>query len=541
MPSMPKLLRPRARAITLVVTLGSLPALGCVAGSAPMQSPSDATPVTTTPTPEPVADGTAERPYDVIIVGAGMAGLTAAKALERAGRSFVILEALDRIGGRATADEEFATPIDLGGAWIHEISTNPLTPLVLGSGHQVVATDVDATHHIYFEGRFASEQERALFACIQRELEESLEEAAHPDARGKAPQAAIGLTPKGSARDHLPRQEHACGPEQRALRKTKGAATFAQLLRLVELNAGPLESAVELEHNSVADAADFQAGDDRLIVGGFGGFVESYGAELLPKVRLGAKVVEIRHGEPLARVKTEDGAIAHAHTVLVTVSTGVLAKQIIRFEPGLGAAKEKAIAQVPMGVLNKVIMGLDPSKDPAFRYPTDAGIDLDNRWVLYGGDLARPDDDLAFVFRPAGKDIVIGFVGGKRAEAFERAGNDGLVELAKRALADMCKCQVDPVIERVVTTKWASSEISYGAYSAASPSDDGVDYRAILGQPVGDTLYFAGEACYNTQYNGSFAAAYNSGLLNAQRILEHLCKAPGGGAASSCMAPSTGE
>lgn len=536
MPNMSNVMRHRASAITFVVTLASLPAFGCVVTSDPVQPPSDAT-LTTTPTPEPAADGTAERPFDVIIVGAGMAGLTAAKVLDRAGRSFVVLEALDRIGGRATADEEFATPIDLGGAWIHEISTNPLTPLVLGSGHQVVATDVDATHHIYFNGRFASEQERALFACIQHEFEQSLEEAAHPDARGKAPQDAVGLIPKGSARDHLPNAKQACDPEQKALQKIKGAATFAQLLQLVELNAGPLESAVELEHNSVADAADFQAGDDRLIVGGFGGFVASYGAELLPKVRLNTKVVEIQHGQPLARVTTESGAVLHARTVLVTVSTGVLAKRIIRFEPGLGAAKEKAIEQVPMGVLNKVIMGLDPSKDPGFRYPTDAGIDLSNRWVLYGGDLASPDDDMAFVFRPAGKDIVIGFVGGSRAEAFELAGNDGLVDLAKRALADMCKCEVDPVIERVVTTKWASSEISYGAYSAATPTDDGVDYRAILGQPIGDTLFFAGEACYNTQYNGSFAAAYNSGLLNAQRILEQLCEAQDGGAA--CMAPPT--
>lgn len=519
-------------------------------GAAPPQTPPAATasPVATLPpaaTLAPaVADGTREHPVDVIIVGAGMAGLTAAKVLKRAGRPFLVLEAQDRIGGRAWADAEFATPIDLGGAWIHEISTNPLTPLVLGSGHQVLATDVDASHHLFFKGGFASNEERALFKCIQEKMEESLEKAStgqlpekspELDARSVDPEKVAAFRKQDAASNYLPKEAE-CAKEAKAIKK--GGATFAELRALVALNAGPLESGVELERNSTVDAADFQAGDDRLIVGGFGGFVADYGREVASDVRLKAKVVEIDTQQSPAVVKTESGSLFYSRKVLVTVSTGVLARKIITFKPGLDADKEKAIQNIPMGILNKVILQFDPSKDKTFKFPTDGAADLSNRWVLYGGDLKNDADDLAFVFRPAGKDIVIGFAGGRRAEEMEKDGNKKFVDMAKAALKDMCKCDVDKALVRTVTTKWASSDISFGAYSAALPTNDAVDYRKILATPVKDTLYFAGEACYNTKYNGSFAAAYSSGLQTAHRMLESLClTAPTPQDAAACFAP----
>ncbi len=134
------------------------------------------------PAPQPVAPATAQQAaqqrYDVIIVGAGMAGLTAGKTLKHAGRSFVILEATDRIGGRGHTDATtFSAPIDLGGAWIHNVQTNPLTPIILGSGYATQETDVDAARHLFFEDRFASPREQERFERITEAFEESLEES----------------------------------------------------------------------------------------------------------------------------------------------------------------------------------------------------------------------------------------------------------------------------------------------------------------------------------------------------------------------------
>ena len=560
-----------------------LPGCGAADSASPVKAPE-------VPTKAPVADGSKERPFDVIIVGAGMAGLTAAKTLKHAGRSFVVLEALDRIGGRGWVDSTFETPIDIGGAWIHAVETNPLTPFVFGAGLSTQPTDVESWHHPFFKpnvadkksaspdrpGRFANKEERALWKCIEDELEENLGEAAHPDMRGKDPAAAAKVADYGAADKHLPHGE--CSsvdeeeetsapansaspaggakgakdakdtkkPADKASAKDKAApkavaaenATFEQLRRLVAINAGPLESGVELEKNSTVDAADFEAGQDSLIVGGFGEFVARWGREVEGDVRLKTKVVRIRREGGIATVETAAGDKVYGRDVLVTVSTGVLEKKIIAFEPDLPEKKWSAIHSLPMGVLNKVILQFDPSKSKGFRYPTDEGVTLDNRWVVYGGDLDSPDDDMAFVFRPAGTNVVIGFVGGERAKALEK-DDAKLMSIAMSALGDMCQCDAKAALVKSRITHWQSSEISYGSYSAAAPSDRNT--RAELAAPVDDQLYFAGEACYNSTYNGSFAAAYNSALQSSQQILEHLCKtdSPAEKASHGCLSQPT--
>ncbi len=548
------------RHAALAALLAGVPACGAAGGEPAVPAGggvASAQPVVTAPAPV-VADATKERPVDVIIIGAGMAGLTAAKALAHAGRSFVILEAQDRIGGRGWVDSSFETPIDLGGAWIHGIETNPLAPLVEGGGFTTVPTDVEASHHLFFKppspaktskgpagkapGRFAAKVEREEFECLEKKLEKKLEAAAHPDTRGVDPAQAGALADYGPASAHLPSAD-ACRDSEKAKKGAKsagtpgkkgdaepagGRASGKQLLSLLELNAGPLESAVEMSRNATTDAADFAAGNDALIVGGFGGFVEAWGREVEGRVRLGTRVVNVHREPGLVTVTSEKGGQFHGRSVLVTVSTGVLAKKVITFEPALPAKKLEAIASLPMGLLNKIILGVDPAK---FKYPKDGDIALDNRWVLYGGDLDSPDDDVAFVFRPANKNVIIGFAGGDRAAKLEK-DDAAFTDLAMSALSDMCQCDAKAAVVKSRITHWASSEISYGAYSAASPSASKVDQRAELSAPIDDQLYFAGEACYNSTYNGSFAAAYSSALRASQQMIEHFCVDEAGGDAA---------
>ena len=448
-----------------------------------------------------------------------MAGLTAAKVLLHAGRSFVVLEAQNRIGGRAWADANFETPIDLGGAWIHAVESNPLAPIVIGSGRKTQPTNTNAADHIYFNGRFANERERALFSCIQEKLEENLGNAAHPNIGDRNPDEAAAMADYGPASKHMP-DEKACAEKVKLLKK--GDASFAQMRDLVSQNAGPLEAGVTLANNSTLDAADFAAGNDSLIDGGFGGFVAAYGREVETNVKLSTKVVGIQHGGALTAVTTEAGATLYAKKTLVTVSTGVLAKGIIKFDPPLDDQKTAAIKNLPMGLLNKAILQFDPK---TMKYPTDRNTSLDDRWVLYGGNLKDPTDDMAFVFRPMHTNIIIAFVGAERAEELEKAPvKDGHTEfeaLALKALGEMCQCDAKAARVKATTTSWGTSSISFGAYSAARPADK--DYRITLAAPIHDRVYFAGEACYNTTYNGSFAAAYSSALKTAIEMIGGLC------------------
>ena len=462
------------------------------------------------PAPRPVASAAA-RPavapqrYDVIIVGAGMAGLTAGKNLLHAGRSFVILEATDRIGGRGRTDATtFSAPIDLGGAWIHNVSTNPLTPVITGSGYDTQETEVDASRHLFFNHHFAGPRDQERFRRISKALEESLEEShGHDDATA----------------NHLPREEPGGGAA------APGEPAFEKLRELVALNSGPLESAVELEESSSADAGAFLAGEDVLIQRGYGTFVEEYGQEVLPQVRLSSPVTRISRNTRGAldgggvTVETKQGDRFSGRMVLVTVSTGVLAAGKIRFEPELPAAKVAAIHGLPMGLLDKVI--LEFSTPDVF--PKQAGVPVENAWLLYGGDLDRRDDDMAFVFRPMGSLIAIGFFGGKRAWELEKLpnhGHDRMVELALAAMSDMCSCDAGHALVKSRTTEWGADEWTLGAYSAALPGQAAM--RRKLAEPVGHQLYFAGEACDVSTYNGSFAGAYNSGLKSSYQMITCL-------------------
>lgn len=451
----------------------------------------------------PIASGAA-RPdvgpahYDVIVVGAGMAGLTAGKTLKHAGRSFVILEATDRIGGRGHTDATtFSAPVDLGGAWIHNVKTNPLTPIILGSGYATRETDVETTDALFFEDHFATPEEQERFERIAEAFEASLEASAGQD---------------GAAADHLPREEPEGGP-------AIADPAFEKLRDLVELNAGPLESAVELARNSTIDAGEFLAGEDVLLERGYGTFVEEYGQDVLPQVRLNSPVVRIRRDQKGVVVETQQGERFSGRMVLVTVSTGVLAAGKIQFVPELPDEKKAAIRGLPMGLLNKVILEFST----ADVFPKRNGTSIEDTWLLYGGELDHRDDDMAFVFRPMGTLIAIGFFGGQQAwdlEKLPNRGRDRMIELALAAMSDMCNCDAGRALVKSHTTEWGSNEWTLGAYSAALPGQAAM--RQKLAEPIGNQLYFAGEACDYSTYNGSFAGAYNSALKSSYQMITCL-------------------
>jgi monoamine oxidase len=133
---------PLARTIAVI----GLALVGLISGAS---LPSAASEPAKTPTPllKPKPHGGAEctkTEYDVVVVGAGLAGLTAAKELKKQGRSVLVLEARDQIGGRARFGKVDGTPIDYGGAWLHGLDTNPLKSLVESKSHTLLPTDLDA-------------------------------------------------------------------------------------------------------------------------------------------------------------------------------------------------------------------------------------------------------------------------------------------------------------------------------------------------------------------------------------------------------------
>ncbi len=524
-----------------------------------------------------------EHRYDVIIVGAGLAGLSAAKELQHLGRSVLILEANNRIGGRAyvgyIGDDK--VPIDYGGAWIHGVPTNPLTPLVDSMGFKRERTELNLAYFV--NGREAGDEEKKAFDHAVEEYEDAVTLAARSvedqralaefackeyknqvpvkeicrDLERRIPFSRISLlisriclpSVRDLWRGRVRSDEEFCTMVDEDLRVTSDVAEryvprpgeFSDIIPLLIANAGPLESAAELGRTSAVDGAHFEAGEDDLIDKGMGAFVEKLG-DGLPVCR-NSPVTEVDYSADGVKVSVGD-RVFEGSNALVTVSVGVLKKRKITFNPKLSEEKLRAIDRLQMGNMQKVIVPL--KRDIFPKEPK-------NSWILYEGDLPGEALDFAkkqhlplvresrvvmgFVIKPLNKNIAIGFFGGDWARALEQRCDslehgsgksnprcdDLSIAITKSALANMSgKKKIDDDIqeEGIQVTRWSLDSTSYGAYSVAEPGN--WYQRQILAEPVeakgAKRLFFAGEGTARAIYNGSYPGAYESGLKAARDI-----------------------
>ena len=558
--------------------------------------------------------------YDDIVVGAGLAGLAAARELERFGHRVVVLEATDHLGGRAftyrLGKGKDAVGIDLGGAWVHGVETNPLTGVVDAMGFRRIRSVLDEP---YFVGaRKADEAEVLAWWAAEEAFEDGMASAIPRvrggetpaafcegalegdraarlafcngvlDRTGQAPteaaceaalwiycseaaQAALGELAGDAAGDDaacaaawdgalaaVTADPDAQGEEARAWLaaerwKALGAVScdFASgrgrdrasyylplggpLRAFMEQNLGPLDSAGELHDTSAVDIGEFAAGEDDLLAEGMGTFVRAYGAHA--PVCLNSPVTEVAHDAAGVRVTVGGGRVYRGRAAVVTVSTGVLSHQdsegrhTFGFSPPLSEAKRAALAALPMGAMQKIVL---PFKRDLF------GGARANAWVLYEDD--ESGQIMAFVIKPYDRNLAIGFFGGEHARRYEAAcaaeGYDPAkpearpcdgpaIAQAKAALAKMYGvADVDGELAGpVVVTRWTQHPWTRGSYAVVLPGQ--VEAREVLREPVhgGDDeaapnrLYFAGEGVARSIYSGSFAGSYESGLTAARRII----------------------
>ena len=494
----PRSRRARRRPHLLAIAAFAVALPACAAPAVPPPA-TPAPPVASAAQPPPVAG-----PYDVVIVGAGLSGLAAARELRHLdpGLKLLVLEATFHVGGRGyTYKTASGTPIDLGGAWVHGVPTNPLTSIVDRLGFTRVRTDLSTP--FYTPNGIAPPAQQAELAAALEQFEERVEagalraRAARLDeevaaARG-APHAAD--PPKGPA---IPgRAGEACQESPKGDRASDYLPCgYEKYHDLIRGNAGPLESTAELEDTSSVDASEFAAGEDDLVVQGMGEAVKAFGQEVLdPKgvrLRLGARVTRVGYGDAGVTVTAVEngGPVTYqGRRVLVTVSTGVLQRSPedggIAFEPPLPQEKRDAIEGLPMGVMDKIILEWDADV---------FGDDVhDNAWVLYQADTRDAKghrEVMAFALKPFGsKRIAIGFFGGDRARAFEAACkpfvdanrfapedptpepcDEAAVDAAKDALRKMFPdARFDGHEPRAYVTRWGLVRWTRGAYSAARP------------------------------------------------------------------------
>ncbi len=405
---------------------------------------------------------------DVVVVGAGAAGLAAAKTLIARGHSVRVLEAMDRIGGRAwTRGDDFGIPFDIGCAWIHAADRNPFFPEAQAAGWTLFHHDM-GLDHLYFGNRKATPEEIAEISAADAEIQRLIETQ---EAVGDRLSVLLGTG-------------HAL----------RAAATFS----------GPMDFGADFDEISVADfkaAADLDP--NYFTKEGLGALVARFGHDV--PVELGCPVSAIDWSGAGVEVETKKGRV-RASAAIVTVSTGVLAFEDIRFRPALPDAHLEAAFDLPMGLLTKI-----PIEIRGERLGLKAFDDLlIERHARH---------DVFFLCFPFDSDLLVGFVGGDFAWEIEAAGEAAAVDFVSDRLVDIFGSDLRSRIGRSLMTNWGGERLTRGAYAAARPGKAGA--RATLAEPVGERIWFAGEALAGSLIQ-TVGGARLSGEAVAKAVAAHL-------------------
>jgi monoamine oxidase len=413
---------------------------------------------------------------DVVVIGAGAAGLGAATALRETGRNALVLEASARVGGRAWTThppELGGVWFDMGALWLHAAEHNLLVPIARSAGHRLLRADELRREQSFIGSRRLTPAERARYDEAWNRFDRAADALLRP---------GLPDLPLSAVARSIPDDEWA---------------------PMVEAWEGPVICAADADAFSLADwRVNGLSGSNLVPAGGIGAFVASLAAGL--DIRLNTPVRRVRWGHRV-EVETDRGAI-NAGSCVVTVSTGVLAAGTIAFDPPLPPHVQACVQALPMGLAMKV--ALRATGPDRLDLPLHCSVD---RRVERSGDPLMP-----FQCWPHGRDYVQGWIGGSTAWRLAQAGDPAAVDFALNELRVIFGSRVDRLFAGGATlvTHWDADPWIRGAYAYAIPGS--ADARARLAEPLADGhLWFAGEAC-NTPYAGTLGGAWLSGQAAAK-------------------------
>lgn len=408
---------------------------------------------------------------DVVVVGAGGAGIAAAHRLRALGFSVLVVEASDRTGGRAfTESETFGLPFDHGCAWLQGPGDLPYISAARSAGFSLIDHH-DPPGALFSGGKPATPDDAARYDEAASRLRQML--ASHAD------DVAASSLVKSSDR------------------WLAAAATWL----------GAMDHGIDLTELSSADVAVYGAYEvNALIKEGLGTLVAQF-AKGLP-VQTGTVVTDVDWSGAGVTVRTQKGDI-RAQAVIMTVSTGVMSARSIRFTPDLPTEVWQAFDDLPMGLLTKIALQTDGAR---FGLP-------ENAFVTRAVDEPLPAKAAFFLSFPAGYDLCVGFVGGSQAWEIEKAGEDAAIAFATEQLAAMLGSNIRRHVRKGRMTNWGSDPWTRGAYAAARPGRHKA--RAELSNSLGDRVFFAGEALGGA-YPALLSGAHISGDAAARELANIL-------------------
>jgi monoamine oxidase len=410
---------------------------------------------------------------DVVIVGAGAAGLAAARTAGELGLDYVLVEASDRIGGRALTDvKTLGYPFDMGCHWLHSADINPMRELADLFGFRYRSEPIDWRLHL--EGHWLTEAEKGE---VEAELERH----------------SARIHEFGDAGKDVPFTE---------------AVDLNSRWNIVLRSIVAAEWGFGLADVSTLDYCRYRDTDKNWPVeDGYGALVARH-AKGIP-VSLSTTVEHIDWSGERVKAETTQGTI-DAAAVIVTASTSALAAGVISFFPALPVEKQEAFDAVPLGNANKVAFLLNGGLE---EMPDHSGILTE----IPSGDA------ISFQIKPFGRPIAGGYLAGESGRALEREGEAAMVDAALSALVSVFGSDIKMHVVKTLCSKWDHEPYIRGGYAAANPGY--AHKRADLGTPVGDKVFFAGEAT-SPDFFSTCHGAHMTGISVVQEVAKVVGSRP---------------
>lgn len=415
---------------------------------------------------------------DVVVIGAGAAGLAAAHQLRAFGLSVVVLEGRERIGGRVFTTHDLRTemPLERGAEFLHgrsraveafaraaglELGRVPEVQVLVENGqHRQTLTDFDFLDAL---AAFPSGPDLPISEYLQKL---SVQQRWSPQKAELARLYVEGFyaaCPERAGAEAIARMEHATGA---------------------------------LGGNSPSRVLE-----------GYGPLLSALAAELVPtgSLRLGTRVERVRWRHGRVEVWPAGGGVVRARTAIITLPVGVLKTGEVRFEPQL-TSKDEVLAKLEMGAIVKVLCRLSDELWSQLPFLEELGF-------LHAPELQVP---VWWTLAPLRAPHLIGWAGGERAEHLHRLPLAQRRAAALDSLTSVLGVSPEAIqsgVEWLEVVDWQDDEFSRGGYCVFPVG--GAELARDLSQPIDDTLFFAGEATHADGFAGTVHGAIATGLRAA--------------------------
>jgi len=412
----------------------------------------------------------------VIIIGAGISGLAAAKKLKEKGFDITVLEAQDKVGGRLRTNRTLGVAFDEGASWIHGINGNPISTLAQQAGMNTFETIDDQSDACYDLGGVL--RNSAIYDNAETELYSILNTLKNSGNATQSFETIFNNLYPTKANDRLWK---------------------FLLSTYVTFDTGDLNNLSSLLYN---EGEEF-GGAEKIATNGFDTIPNFLATGL--NILLNQRVAKIDYSDTKVKI-THNGTVSEADYVVVTVPLGVLKSGNIEFVPALPSAKQNAIQKIGMNCVNKFIL----TWDTAFWDNT--------QYICYTPEVKDKFNYFVNVkkFHPS-VNALMTFAYADYARQTETMADAQLINEIMTNLRDIYGTNI-PNPTNMLRTKWQANENSFGAYSYTAVGTE-MKHFDDLAEEINDKLFFAGEHT-EADYFSTAHGAYLSGIREANKIIE---------------------